>query len=73
MKENQEVIDRNILSHKEEELSSAFFESMKAFVALWEQEVKKGNFPPSDVMQGLDSDIRIAQVVNACSENSSQE
>ncbi|MHC9538929.1 MAG: hypothetical protein AB9903_05365 [Vulcanimicrobiota bacterium] len=73
MKENQEVIDRNTLSQKEEELSSTFVESMKKFTMLWDQEVKKGSFPPSDVLQGLDSDIRIAQVVNACSENSSQE
>jgi len=73
MKDNQEVIDRNTLSEKEEELSDIFAESMKKFLELKAQEVKKGSFPPSDVMQGLDSDIRIAQVVNACSENSSQE
>ncbi|GEM_PF-2342147 len=73
MKENQEIVDGNVLSLKEEELSHAFVHSMKAFTTLWEQQVKKGNFPPSDLLAGLDSDIRIAQVVNTCSEIYSRE
>jgi hypothetical protein len=73
MTENQQIIDKDGLSEKEEELSKTFAHSMKTFTALWEQEVKKGSFPPSDSMLGLDNDIRIAQVVSQCSESSSQE
>jgi hypothetical protein len=71
-KENQEIIEK-----MEEEFlvreSLDFEKSMKIFEGLWKEGMERGVLPPKDPMEGIEVDIKMARVVNSCSEKSSRE
>ncbi len=41
-------------------------QAMKIFVSLWEEGVSLGVLPPKDHLEGIDTDIRLAKVLNSC-------
>lgn len=46
-------------------------QSLRLFEAMWEEGVHLGVLPPSDPMEGLEVDLRIARILNSCSRTSS--
>lgn len=42
-------------------------QAMAIFEGLWQEGVALGVLPPKDPLEGIETDIRIAQVLNACS------
>ncbi|KAF0215010.1 MAG: hypothetical protein FD174_4250 [Geobacteraceae bacterium] len=46
------------------------FEKALAIVeALWREGVSLGVLPPKDPMEGVEVDVRVARILNACSRN----
>ncbi len=50
-----------------------FKQSQKIFSELWKEAVSLGIMPPRDPMEGIETDIRVARILNSCSKNSSPE
>ena len=50
-----------------------FHIALQYFAALWEEGIHLGVLPPKDPWEGVEVDIRIAAVLNACLKNSSPE
>jgi len=51
-----------------------FDEAIKAAQGLWAEAKARGEFPPpGDPMEGVDSDIQLAEVLNSCLTSSSRE
>jgi hypothetical protein len=48
-------------------------QSLKLFTSLWEEGILLDALPPKDEMEGIEVDIRIAQVLNSCLTESSPE
>lgn len=46
-------------------------QSMQLYEAMWSEGVRLGVLPPRDRMEGIDVDIRVAEVLNSCSRKSS--
>lgn len=40
--------------------------SLKLLTSMWEEGVQVGVLPPDDLLEGVDTDIRVAQILNAC-------
>lgn len=40
--------------------------------ALWEEGRQLGKLPPSDPLEGIETDIRVARIINACLKSSSK-
>lgn len=49
---------------KEESLS--YSEALRIFEALWEEGVSLGVLPPEDPLEGIETDIRVARILNSC-------
>jgi hypothetical protein len=49
-----------------------FIHSLKIFASMWDQAVKLGVLPPKDPMEGIETDIKIAGILNSCLKNSCQ-
>lgn len=47
--------------------------SLKIFESMWEEAINLKIWPPEDPMEGIDVDIRIAEILNSCLKKSSQE
>jgi hypothetical protein len=47
--------------------------SLNLLTSMWEEGVALGVLPPDDPLEGIDVDIRIAQVLNSCLIKSSPE
>jgi hypothetical protein len=45
--------------------------AIKLFEAMWNEGVKLGVLPTQDPMEGIETDIKVARVLNSCSKNSS--
>ena len=72
------ITDREILRKFEDELISQetginHDQSLHLFTSMWKEGVLLGVLPPKDTMEGIDVDIRIAQVLNSCLTDSSPE
>jgi hypothetical protein len=48
-------------------------QSLQLFTAMWKEGVMLGVLPPDDPLAGLDVDIRVARILNACLTKSSPE
>jgi hypothetical protein len=48
-------------------------QSLHLFTSMWKEGVLLGVLPPKDAMEGIEVDIRIAQVLNSCLTESSPE
>lgn len=40
--------------------------SVKIYEAMWKEAVSLGVMPPKDPLQGIETDIRLAKVLNSC-------
>lgn len=49
-----------------------FLKALKIFESLWEEGCAFGVLPLKNPMEGIETDIKIAKVLNSCSKNSSQ-
>ena len=48
-------------------------QALKLFEAMWQEGIVLGVFPPKDPLDGIEVDLRIARIVNSCSQKLSQE
>ncbi len=65
---------REVLLELETRDQEVFDEAMKAVQGLWAEAKARGEFPPpGDPMEGIDSDIQLAEVLNSCLTRSSRE
>lgn len=58
----RDFISRQKLSYKQ---------SMQIFESMWNEAVRLGVLPPRDPLEGIEVDIKIANVLNSCSKKSS--
>ncbi|MBI5893697.1 MAG: hypothetical protein HZB79_08630 [Deltaproteobacteria bacterium] len=49
-----------------------FSSSIRIFESLWNEGIKLGVLPPSNPMEGIEVDIKIAKALNSCLKKSSQ-
>ena len=52
---------------RKERLSYA--QALKIFEAMWKEAVKLGVFPLKDPLEGIETDIELARVLNSCSKS----
>ncbi|NOY65697.1 MAG: hypothetical protein GXO97_09950 [Nitrospirae bacterium] len=57
---------------KEKEGPLPFNSALKIVEALWQEGMRMGTLPPSDPLEGIETDIRIARILNRCLRNSSE-
>ena len=55
--ESDFITGRGRLSHEQ---------SRKLFAAMWKEAMMFGMFPPSDPLEGIEVDIRVARILNSC-------
>ena len=60
--EDHYIRDSGLLPHQQ---------SLRQFAALWQEAVALGVLPPKDPLEGIEVDIRIARILNACLKTSS--
>lgn len=41
-------------------------EALKIFEAMWQEGITLGVLPPKDPMEGIETDIRVASILNSC-------
>ena len=51
------IAGRGRLSHEQ---------ARKLFSAMWKEAMMFGAFPPSDPLEGIEVDIRVARILNSC-------
>ncbi len=49
-----------------------FLHSLRIFTSMWKQAVTMGVLPPKKTLEGIETDIKIANVLNSCLKSSSQ-
>lgn len=49
-----------------------FPDALKLFTSMWLEGIKMGVLPPPNLLEGIETDIRIAAALNSCSKNCSQ-
>jgi len=49
-----------------------FLHSLKIFTAMWKQGLTLGVLPPKAPLEGIETDIKIANVLNSCLKSSCQ-
>ncbi len=50
-----------------------FSHSLKIFTSLWNEGIKLGVLPLKRPLEGIETDIKIARILNSCLKNSCQE
>lgn len=50
----------------------SYKQAMQIFVHLWIEAQKLGLFPPKKPLEGIESDLKIAKILNSCLKKSSQ-
>lgn len=50
----------------------SFEQASAIFAGMWEEGMKLGVLPPKSPLDGIETDIEIARILNSCSKNSSQ-
>ena len=58
--------ENKIIVEKEE---ISFEKKMKIFEALWSEGVSLGVLPPKNILEGIETDIKLAKILNSCSSN----
>ena len=48
-------------------------QSLAIFEAMWQEGVRLGVLPPADPLEGIETDLKIASILNSCSKNSSRD
>ena len=48
-------------------------QALELFSGMWKEAVSLGVLPSRDPMEGIETDIRIARILNSCSKNYSSE
>ncbi len=48
----------------------SYEDAMKIFEAMWEEAVSLGILPAGGTLEGIESDIKIARILNSCLKNS---
>ncbi len=59
----KEFISKNKLSYKQ---------SLRIFESLWQEGLNLGILPPKDPLEGIEVDLRIANILNSCLKKSYQ-
>jgi hypothetical protein len=49
----------------------SFQDNLKIFSALWQEGLTLGVLPPKNPLEGIETDIRIARIINSCLKKSS--
>ncbi len=57
---------------KKKEGRLPYSKALKIVEALWEEGVRMGTLPPEDPLDGIETDIKIARILNGCLKNSSE-
>jgi hypothetical protein len=72
MVKNSKILQEfmNTLSRKEGPLP--FSHSLKLFTSMWLEGISLGVLPPKTPLEGIETDIKIAGVLNSCLKNCSQ-
>ncbi|MFN3532297.1 MAG: hypothetical protein ACK41Q_07275 [Candidatus Brocadia sp.] len=67
------IKDAEYLRKFEEEFTAnrkmSYEQALNIVDAMWEEGVSLGVLPPKDLMEGIEVDIKIAKVLNACLKN----
>lgn len=50
----------------------SFQKSLEVFTSLWVEAMHLGVIPLKDPLEGIETDIRVARILNSCLKNSSQ-
>ena len=50
-----------------------FDKAIKLYTSMWNEGVRVGVLPPKEPLEGIEVDIRIAEVLNSCLKSSSPE
>ena len=58
---------------KEKEGRLPYDKAIRMLEALWQEGLRLGVLPPSNPLDGIETEIRIARILNGCSKNSSKE
>jgi hypothetical protein len=59
----KDIISRNRLSYEQ---------SLLIFTSLWQEGQKMGVLPPANPLEGIETDLKIARILNTCLKISSQ-
>ncbi len=51
----------------------SYEQSLKIFESMWAESVKLGILPPKNYMDGIETDIKIAKILNPCLKNYSHQ
>jgi hypothetical protein len=49
-----------------------YHKALRIFTSLWMEGVSLETLPPKDPLEGIETDIRVARILNSCLKNSSQ-
>jgi len=55
------------------EKKRSYEDSLKLYTMMWEEAAERNGFPPERAWEGIETDIRIARVLNRCLTKSSPE
>jgi hypothetical protein len=58
-------LERTLIKHE----SLSYIQRLKIAESLWEEGRALGVLPPRDPLEGIETDIRIARILNQCSDN----
>ncbi len=58
---------------KQKEGSLPYGQALRLFESLWKEGLRFGVLPPSNPLEGLETDIRIARILNGCLKNFSRQ
>jgi len=72
MVKNPEILQKFKNNFYKSEGPLPFSHSLKIFTAMWVQGIKLGILPPKNPLEGIETDIKIAKVLNSCLKNSCQ-
>jgi hypothetical protein len=69
MVKNPEILQKFKNTFYKNEGPLPFYHSLKIFTSMWAQGIKLGVLPPKNPLQGIETDIKIANVLNSCLRN----
>ncbi len=72
MVKNPEVLQKFKNTLYKSEGPFPFIHSLKIFTSMWNQGLKLGVLPPKEPLEGIETDIKIAGVLNSCLKSSCQ-
>jgi hypothetical protein len=50
----------------------SYEQSLRIFTSLWQEGQKMGVLPPANPLEGFETDLRVARILNTCLKSSSQ-